>query len=66
MKVKDLRLDKDIELGNIIEVLGDSSMGCFNTDKGYRLIIDRYNLKKIADHYKKQGGNDGRSQVAAP
>ena len=54
MKVKDLRFDKDTELGNIIEVTGDSSMGFFTTDKGYRLILDRYNLKMIADYCAKK------------
>ena len=54
MKVKDIRLDKDTELGNIIEATGDSSLGFFATDRGYRLILERYNLKMIADYCEKK------------
>ena len=45
--VKDLRNDKATELGNIIEASGDSSLGYFTTEKGYRLVIEGYNLNQI-------------------
>ncbi len=56
MKVKDLRFNKDIELGDIIEITGDSSLGCFTTDKGYRLVMDAYNMERIMNYLKEKKG----------
>ena len=52
MKIKDLRCNNDTELGNIIEASGDSSMIFCTTDKGYRLIMDKYNMNIISQHIK--------------
>lgn len=49
-RIVDVRGDKKFLLGNIIEVTGDGSMGFFQTDRGYRLILDTYNMTKIAKH----------------
>ena len=51
MKLKDLRSGKDTEIGNIIEVAGDHSLGFFTTDKGYRVIMETYNMNKIATYF---------------
>ena len=51
MHIKDLRTDESTELGNIIEATGDYSLLCATTDKGYRIVIDRYNMKIISDFY---------------
>lgn len=51
MLIKDLRTDRDTELGNILEAEGDYSRLCITTDKGYRLVMDTYNMKIIADYY---------------
>ena len=54
IKVKDLRTEADTEIGNAIETSGDHSMLFINTDKGYRLIIDAHNMKKITDYYEEK------------
>ena len=51
MKVRDNRTTDSKNLGDIITVCGDISLGFFNTDCGYRLIVDTYNLKQISDFY---------------
>lgn len=51
MKIKDIRTGKTTEIGDAQEITGDSSLLFMNTDKGYRLIMDAYNMKKIADYY---------------
>jgi hypothetical protein len=53
-KLKDLREDDDIPIGNIIETLGDSSMGYFTTDKGYRLILDAHNMMIIEKYFREK------------
>lgn len=59
MKVIDLRDDEYWELGDSTELCGDYSLLSITTDKGYRLIIDAYNMKQIADYYgSKQEGID--------
>ena len=59
MKVIDLR-DRELwEIGNSMELSGDSSILYMTTDKGYRLVMDAYNMKQIADRYysKREGIN---------
>lgn len=51
MKIKDLRSDRETQIGDTVEISGDSSVCFITTDKGYRLILDAFNMKKIADHY---------------
>ena len=54
MKLIDLRGDNDnVELGDIIVSKGDSSMWFYTTDKGYRLILDGYNMEQLVDRYMK-------------
>ncbi len=43
----DLRTSKTIEFGNIKEVLGDDSLIFCTTDKGFRIIMDKHNIKQI-------------------
>jgi len=50
-KFIDIRTNRKTEIGNINEVSGDRSLGFFGTDKGYRVILDAHNMKRIADHY---------------
>ncbi len=53
-KIVDLRSNIKKPIGNIIEATGDTTMGFFTTDKGYRLVLDGYNLKKISDYYEEK------------
>ncbi len=55
MKVIDLRDRETWEIGNSMELSGDSTILYMTTDKGYRLVMDAYNMKQIADHYYSKG-----------
>ncbi len=63
MKVIDLRDNEYWEIGNSMELLGDYSRLCITTDKGYRLIIDAYNMKRIADYYKQEGVDENHTKL---
>ena len=52
MLTKDLRTNKDVELGDTMEISGDGSMLFITTDKGYMLILDSYNAHRIIEYYK--------------
>ena len=60
--LKDIRLNKKTEFGNIVEVSGDHSLGFFGTDKGYRLVLSTYNMKRISDHYNKDNMKEAKSE----
>jgi len=54
MKVIDLRSSKKTDIGSVNETSGDKSLLCITTAKGYRLVMDRYDMKRIADYYIKE------------
>ena len=64
MRLGDLRTQgrnealKTREIGNILELSGDKTFLSITTDRGYRLVLDSYNMKRIADFWEnKQSGN---------
>ena len=61
-KLENLRHDGDIVFGNIMEASGDRSLGFFLTDKGYRLILDEYNMNRIYKHFNKENMEEAPEQ----